>query len=76
MCAAKGEVSIPTSAESAHDEWLKEEVVSHSSKEGDSSKPDSKAALTSEEKMKLLSLYGCESDEEEYPCTLRRKERE
>lgn len=31
------------------------------------SRLDSKAALSSEEKMKLLSLYGCESDEDEYP---------
>ena len=35
---------------------LKEEVVT-----------DSKAGLSSEEKLKLLSLYGCESDEDEYP---------
>ena len=43
----------------------KEEIKSK--EETASSKPDSKAAMTNEEKMKLLSLYGCESDEDEYP---------
>ena len=68
LCVAKEEVLVPISTEAAASEGVREDATSHSRQgEEDPSKFDSKATLSSEEKMKLLSLYGCESDEEEYP---------
>ena len=64
------EALIPTASAEPMSEGVKENTAGQGVKE---SSPDSKATLSSEEKMKLLSLYDCESDEDEYHASSRCK---